>query len=101
MWKGGYWKKYSNGIILEGNGVSQLRKVYEDIASICRLSHAMVAVVLPDYDRLSPNDNYYSGVPRTVPPIFAYAPLGRRQSSQILYPPLLRFEWVNPQACSL
>ena len=30
---------------------------------------------------------HYSGVPRTVPPIFAYTPLGRRQSSQNLYPP--------------
>jgi len=37
MWKGDYWKKYSDDIILEGDGVNQLRKFYEDIASTCRL----------------------------------------------------------------
>ena len=52
MWKAGYWKKYSQDIFLEGDGVSQIRNFYEDIASVCRLSHATAAEVLPDYERL-------------------------------------------------
>ena len=54
-WKGCYWQKYSEDIVLAGDSVTQVCTFYEDIVSVCTMSHAKAAKVLPDYDTFSEN----------------------------------------------
>jgi len=59
IWKGGYWWKCSESIVLGRDGITHLRTFYEDIVNVCTLFHATAAEVLPGYDTLSANENMH------------------------------------------
>ena len=59
MWKVGYCRRYGKKHFLEGVRVSQIGKFYEDIANICRLSHATAAecfLIIKDYHLLKQSE---------------------------------------------